>query len=323
MRVLVTGASGMLGRSVAELLLERGHEVTTFQRRPSGLECRDVSGDIADAEALHAAAAGNDGIVHLAAKVSPTGTAAEFHGINVDGTANVVAAARRSGIGRLVHVSSPSVAHGGRAEVGAAALPPSPETARNEYSRSKALGERLAIGADGDELRVVAIRPHLVWGPGDTQLVGRIVARARQGRLPLIGNGAALVDSTYVDNAASAIVAALDRVELLGGRALVVTNGEPRTIAELLSSLCVAAGVEPPWRHLPLPVARTLGRGVDAVWARFRLERDPPMTRFLAEQLAMAHWFDQRSTRELLQWEPEVSLDEGLERLAAHFAESE
>ena len=84
---------------------------------------------------------------------------------------------------------------------------------------------------------MVAIRPHLVWGPGDTQLVGRIVERARAGRLPRLGSGAALIDTTYIDNAASALAAALERAEDVHGRAYVVTNGEPRPVAELKAEL--------------------------------------------------------------------------------------
>ena len=145
--------------------------------------------------------------------------------------------------------------------IGAGASPADPVAARGPYARSKAVAELIALAADGRGLAVVAVRPHLVWGPGDTQLVARIVDRARRGRLPLIGSGAALVDTTYVINAVDALVAALDRCVEARGQALVVTNGEPRPVAELITAICRAAGAPPPSRRVPVSVAlaRRLG----------------------------------------------------------------
>jgi len=216
-------------------------------------------------------------------------------------------------------VSSPSVAHTGSSLVGADAGPAEPSRARGDYARTKAAAELLALGADAPDFAVVAVRPHLVWGPGDTQLVGRIVERARAGRLPLLDSGAALIDTLYVDNAATAMVAALERVTDDGvhGNAYVVTNGEPRPVADLLAGICTASGVRPPQWHVPAAVARAAGSVVETVWRVRPGEDEPPMTRFLAEQLSTAHWFDQRRTRQELGWTPSVSIDEGLERLRA------
>jgi nucleoside-diphosphate-sugar epimerase len=321
MRVLVTGASGMLGGAVAALLAGRGDKVRTFQRRPSGLAgVEDARGDVTSAAAVRAAADGMDAVIHLAARVAVTGPWPEFAAANIGGVHNVLGAVRDAGICRLVHVSSPSVAHHGYSLVGTEAGPADPRRARGHYARSKAAGELLALAADQPGLAVVAIRPHLVWGPGDTQLVGRIIARARAGRLAVIGPGSALIDTTYVDNAASAIVAALDHAECAHGEALVVTNGQPRPVAELFASLCAVAGAPPPRRHVPFRLAYAAGAALELAWPLARGDADPPITRFLAEHLATAHWFDQRRTRLLLNWAPEVGLDEGLARLAAWYA---
>jgi nucleoside-diphosphate-sugar epimerase len=253
--------------------------------------------------------------------VHVVGAERDFVRVNIDGTRTVVdAAGREVSVDRFVHVSTPSVAHSGSALVGAGAGAADPLRAQGSYARTKAVAELIAIGANRDDLSVVAIRPHLVWGPGDTQLIGRIVERARSGRLPLVGSGAALIDTTYVDNAVDAIVHALDRAPQVAGEALVVSNGEPRTVAELFGDICRAAGVAPPVRHVPLAVAWTAGAVAEGVWTILRRSDDPPMTRFLATQLATAHWFDQRRTRELLAWSPRISLDEGLRRLAASYA---
>ncbi|ROP48778.1 MULTISPECIES: NAD(P)-dependent oxidoreductase [unclassified Rathayibacter] len=320
MRVLVTGTSGLLGGAVAAGLVAAGHEVRTFQRRPSGVSgVEDVRGSLADAGAVGAAVEGCEGVVHLAAKVSLAGDPADFVRVNVDGTRDLLAAAARAGVRSFVQVSSPSVAHAGASIIGEGAEPADPERARGDYARTKARAELLALAADAPGFAVVAVRPHLVWGPGDTQLVARIVERARTGRLPLLGDGQALIDSTYIDNAASAIVAALGRAEAVPGRAYVVTNGEPRPVAELLAGICRAAGVRPPAWSVPAGVARAAGSLVERVWAVRPGEDEPPMTRFLAEQLSTAHWFDQRATRADLQWTPAVTLDEGLARLAASY----
>jgi nucleoside-diphosphate-sugar epimerase len=319
MRVLVTGASGMLGRATATALGERGDEVTVLQRRPAGLPCREVLGDVADGASVARAVDGQDAVLHLAAKVDVTGRWAEYARANIAGTRTVVEACRRAGVGRLVHVSSPSVAHGGAALVGVGAGTADPARARGHYARSKAVAEHAALAADSASLAVLAIRPHLVWGPGDTQLVGRIVERARTGRLPVIGSGAALIDTTYVDNAADALVAAVDACGPVHGEALVVSNGEPRPVAEVITLLCRAAGAPAPRRRVPYPIAWAAGAAVEGVWTATQRRDTPPLTRFLAEQLATAHWFDQRRTREALGWTPRVSLDEGFARLAATY----
>jgi len=317
-RVLVTGASGMLGGATARALLAAGHDVRTFQRRPSGVPgAQDVRGDLTDPAAVDAAVAGCDAVVHLAAKVTITGPEAEFRRVNVDGTRTLLDAARAAGVRRFVQVSSPSVAHVGRSLVGAPAGPAEPARARDPYARTKAAAELLALDTDAPGFRVLAVRPHIVWGPGDTQLVGRIVDRARAGRLPVLGTGAALIDTTYVDNAADALAAAVVAPDDACGAAYVVSNGEPRPVVELLRDICRACGAPEPWRRVPAPVVRAAGAVLDAAWARLPLPGEPPITRFVAEQLSTAHWFDQRRTREALRWVPRVSLDEGIARLAA------
>ncbi|WP_158369615.1 NAD-dependent epimerase/dehydratase family protein [Cellulosimicrobium cellulans] len=325
MTVLVTGASGLLGGAVARVLAGRGDDVCTLQRRPSGVPgVQDVAGSVTDPAAVAAALDGVDAVVHLAARVSLAGPREEFDAVNIGGTTTLLDAAERAGVRQFVQVSSPSVAHGGSSLVGVGAEPADPAHARGDYARTKAAAELLALDRDrGGEggMAVVAVRPHLVWGPGDTQLVERVLDRAARGRLPLLDQGAALIDTTYVDNAADGIVAALDRAGApeVHGNAYVLTNGEPRTVADLLAGICRAGGVRPPTWRVPAGLARAAGGVVEAAWRLRPGTDEPPMTRFLAEQLSTAHWFDQRATRADLRWTPAVSLDEGFARLAAHY----
>jgi nucleoside-diphosphate-sugar epimerase len=255
--------------------------------------------------------------------VGVVGSAAQFHRANVAGTRTVLEAARVAGVSRFVFTSSPSVAHSGSALAGTGADPADPKRARGHYSKSKAQAELDVLVADAPGFATIAIRPHLIWGPGDTQLVGRIVDRARFGRLALVGGGRALIDTTYVDNAVDAVVAALDHAPAGHGQAFVVSNGEPRTVAELFERICTAGGVEAPTRSVPRSVAWAGGAVAEGLWWLGRRTGDPPMTRFLAGQLATAHWFDQRQVREVLDWSPRVSLDQGFALLAQSAASAD
>lgn len=321
MKITVTGASGLLGSSVARALVTGGHEVTTLQRRPSSVAgAHDVIGSVTDRASVIEALTGAEAVVHLAAKVSMMGDPSDFEAVNIGGTRTLVDAALAAGVQRLVHISSPSVAHTGDSIIGEGAGPASPELARGEYARTKAAGELIALEADSEDFRVLVLRPHLMWGPGDTQLTERVIDRARSGRMPILGSGAPLVDALFVDNAVEAIVAAVGAVDSTHGESLVVTNGQPRPIGELMSRIAVAGGAEVPKLRIPVAPALTAGSAVEKVWGWSEHDDEPPLTRFLAEQLSTAHWFDQRHTQEVLGWKPRVSIEEGLEILAAHYA---
>ncbi len=310
----------MIGRHIVDRLVARGDRVVVLQRRSAGRnDVEEVLGDLADAETARLGATDVEGIIHLAARVGITGPWSAFESANVSGTRHLLDAARLHGVRRFVHVSTPSVAHAGDPLVGATAGLADPLRVRGHYAKSKAIAEQIALEANHGDLAVVAVRPHLVWGPGDTQLVQRVVDRARSGRLALIGSGLALIDTTWVDNAADALIAALDHIDNAAGRALVVSNGQPRTVAEVIERILRAAGVPSRTRHVPSTIATGVGSVVEAVWDRLDRTDDPPMTRFLAEQLSTAHWFDQRETRAALGWSPEVDLDEGFERLARSY----
>lgn len=324
-RVLVTGASGMLGGAVAQLLRDKGHQVRTFQRGASSQATDEIRGSLTDQDVVATAVESMDAVIHLAAKVSFTGHWNEFVATNIDGTANLLAAAKSAGIKDFVFVSSPSVAHFGNSLAGASAGVANPNLARGNYARSKAAAELSALAEDSPEFRVAAIRPHVVWGPGDTQLVERVVDRAKSGRLPLLDSGVALIDTTYIDNAASAIVRGLERMDYAHGRALVVTNGEPRPVGELIAGICKAGGAPAPKLNVPGWLARGAGSVIEKVWlaagSRNLVHDEPPMTRFLAEQLSTAHWFNQRETHEVLDWKPTVSIDEGLAKLTTYYGQ--
>lgn len=314
MRVLVTGATSLLGRTVALNLARRGDAVTCFQRSTSDTGLAEYRGDVRDAVALLDAARDHDAVVHLAALVAPRPRWAEAYAVNVTGTRNAQAAASRCG--RFIHVSTPSVAFAGVAAVGVGTEPPT-YVGRDAYARSKAIAEREVL--ERADVPTVVIRPHLVWGPGDTQLVARVVARSRQHRLFVPDGGRSLVDTTYVDDAADAIVASLDHA-VVGdeacARAWVITGADPRPVGELLLGILRATGRPGSMQSIPAPVAAFAGRFFEAVWPG----DEPPLTHFAARQLSLAHWFDQREVQRVLDWTPRVRVEEGLARLADWFA---
>jgi nucleoside-diphosphate-sugar epimerase len=324
-KVLVTGTGSLLLGGIASELVRRGDDVVCLQRRATTFDghqnAHEVLADICDADAVALAAQGCDAIIHGAARVGVVGSQKDFYDTNVLGTQKVLRAAEKHNIERLVFVSTPSVAHTGESLIGAPAGDAEIGRSRSHYAETKAIAERIVLNARNEHLAVVAIRPHLVWGPGDTQLVGRIVDRAASGRLAVIGTGNALVDSTYIDNAVSAHIAALDALHIgsdCDGKAYVVSNGEPRTVNELIRSMCESAGIPFEPRHLSLALGVRLGSIIERLWPLLR-SSEPPLTRFISEQLGTAHWFDQRAVQQDLRWSPHISLDEGFQRLTQWF----
>ena len=322
MKALVTGGGGFLGGVVVRQLIERGDEVCSFSRGEhpelAQLGVEQFRGDLAEREALLRAAAGCDIIFHVAAKAGIWGRYQEFFQVNVIGTENVLAACRANRIQRLVYTSSPSVVFNGRDCEGSDESLPYPAHFEAPYPRTKAQAEQLILAADSPSLATVSLRPHLIWGPGDNHLVPRIVDKARSGRLRRIGKRPCLVDTVYVDNAARAHLLAADRLfpeSPVAGKAYFISNGEPVPLWEMVNRIIAAAGLPPVTRSISPRLAYVAGTICEALWTTFRLSGEPPMTRFVARELATAHWFDISAARRELGYEPTISLEEGLVRL--------
>lgn len=323
--ILVTGGGGFLGGAIVRQLLARGDRVRSLQRsevpalRALGVDV--VRGDLADAQVVHDAAQDCDAIVHVAAKAGVWGSEDSYFRANVLGTRHVLEACRVHGIARLVYTSTPSVVHAGGDVEGVDETAPIATQFDTAYPRTKAQAEALVLAANGPDLATVALRPHLIWGPDDPQLTARILARARAGRLRLVGGGHKLIDSVYIDNAAHAHLLALDRLRpgaACAGKAYFVTQGEPMPQRALIDGILAAADLPPCTRSVPPGLAYVLGAAMELTWRVLGRQDEPLMTRFLARQLATAHWYDISAARRDLGYQPLLTVAQGLERLREH-----
>jgi len=321
--VLVTGGAGFLGQAVVRRCLARGYRVRVLGRSPmTGELSRQVDflrGDIAERATVDAAVKGCDYVFHVAAKAGVWGPWEEYVRININGTSNVVGACQAQGVRTLVHTSTPSVVFTGEAFRGADESLPYGENWLCPYTETKAIAEEVVLKAASDQLKVCALRPHLIWGPGDNHLFPRVLARARAGKLRIVGDGENQVDVTHVDTAADAHLGALDAL-LAGranGKAYFLSQGEPVKLWEFINRLLVGAGEKPVTRRISQRSAYRLGALLEGVWTLFRLKGEPPMTRFVAVELTKDHWFDVSAAQRDLGLKPAVETWAELGRLAA------
>ncbi len=328
MKAIVTGGGGFLGSAIARQLLARGDAVTILGRgrypTVEALGARGVSWDLATAQpGLEDVFRGADVVFHTAARAGVWGPAAEFRAINVDGTARVLAACQAAGVGRLVYTSSPSCTFdGGHAENATEADCPYPTRFEATYPATKAEAEQLVLGANGPALKTTALRPHLIYGPGDPHLLPRLLDRARKGRLARVGSGQNRVGLTFVENAAAAHVQAADALAGAArnaGKPYFITDAEPVVLWEWIDRFLVGVGVAPVTRRVPLGLARAAGSLLEGIWGLLSLEGEPPMTRFVASQLAMSHFYDLSGARHDFGYSPPLDGDEGFRRTVEAF----
>ncbi|QOW19422.1 NAD-dependent epimerase/dehydratase family protein [Lysobacter ciconiae] len=328
MKILVTGGGGFLGQALCRGLRARGHEVVSFNRGDypalAAMGVQQVRGDLAQRDAVIAAARGCDAVFHNAAKAGAWGPRQAYHDANVLGTRHVLDACRNHGIARLVYTSTPSVTHRATRPVqgGSADDVPYGTGFKAPYASTKLIAEQEVLAANDSALATVALRPRLIWGVGDNQLLPRLVERANAGRLRLVGEGDNLVDTTYIDNAAQAHFDAFEHLAIgatCAGRAYFISNGDPRTMRETINGLLAAVGAPLVEKTLPFRLAYAAGVVCEGLWTALPLRGEPPMTRFLAEQLVTAHWYDMGPARRDFGYRPAIGFDEGLARVRADY----
>ncbi len=322
MRALVTGGGGFLGRHIVFKLLARGDSVRALGRnRYSELEqlgVESVQADIRDRDAVVHACQDADIVFHAAARVGHWGRWSDFYEANLEGTKNIIEGCKAHGVPRLVYTSTPSVVFDGRDMCGVDETCPYPARYISQYAATKAMAERYVINSNGEGgLATVALRPHLVWGPGDRHLIPALLRHARKGGLVMVGDGKNRVDVTYVENAADAHLLAGDRLagdSVVAGQIYFISQGEPVYLWDFVNTLLAALNIPPVHKRISFRTARFTAGILEAMHRSLPLRGEPPITRFLASQMAFSHFFDISRARRDLGYQPRISTSEGLER---------
>jgi len=322
MKVLVTGGGGFLGRAVVEKLAARGHSVRTVSRgdypdlRALGVE--HFRGDLLDRQKIEDAVAGCDVVVHAAAKPGEWGKYQDFYDANVTGTDYVIDACRKCGVQKLVFTSSPTAVLSGKPQEGIDESEPYPQKYYSPYAETKAISEQHVMAANDATLATVSLRPRLVWGARDPNILPRITEMQRQGRLRIIGTGEQKIDCTYIDNASEAHVLAVDKIAIgspIAGKVYFISNGEPIAVKDFINKIMDAYGLPPVTAHVPFGVVYNVGAMCESLYRSVGAKNTPPMTRMAALAMGIPSWFSIEAARRDLGYNPEVSIETGMKLL--------
>lgn len=331
MKALVTGGGGFLGRVIVEKLLARGDSVRVLGRHiytdlaERGVET--VVTDIRNTRGVRNACKGVDAVFHVASKVGIWGRWEDYYKTNVIGTENVIRACKKHGVKKLIYTSTPSVVFGGGDLENADESSPYPTRYNCHYSASKAEAEKRVLAQNGQSgLLTVSLRPHLIWGPGDTNLIPRLLAKAKSGRLAQVGDGKNVVDIVYVDNAADAHLLAADRLENgspVCGQAYFITQSEPVALWDWINHVLKNLGAPEVKKTISYKTAYFMGMVFETAYFLSGKNNEPPMTRFLASQLAKSHYFKIDKARDELGYTPRIDHAEGLKRLFEYYRQED
>ncbi len=320
LKILVTGGGGFLGGAITERLVNRDRRIRSFSRsfypKLEAMGIEQVQGDIADQDAVVLACKGVDLVFHTAAKPPPWGDYADYYKTNVTGTQNVIDACLRQNVSRLIYTSTPSVIFNETDLEGVDESIPYPSRYNAFYPKTKALAEQRILNIDDPRLGTIILRPHQIWGPGDSHFVPRLIERAK--KLRQIGNGKNLVDTTYIDNAADAHILAADKLKEkpdLSGNIYFISQGEPIPAWDMINAILEAAEFEPITGTVSYRTAWTIGAVLEFFYRTLRIQKEPLLTRFLVYGAAKSHWFDISAAKRDLGYTPTVSIEEGIRRL--------
>ncbi len=322
MKVFVTGGGGFLGLVLVRQLLAENYEVVTYSRKAyKELDQPGIThfqGDLSDLTALTSTMTGCEAVFHTAARVGIWGDYQDFYNANVVGTQNVLNACKELQIKYLVFTSSPSVVYEDKAEGSDESLP-YPDKYDAYYPQTKAMAEQAVLGANSASITTCALRPHLIWGPGDVHFIPRLFEKRRKGKLRLLGRGEHLVDTIYVDNAARAHVQAfhamLEEPDAVGGKAYFLSQDQPISICDFMNRLLNTGDLPPVDKTINTRLALFAGWLLQSVYKLFHIKSEPQVTLFVAKQLSSPHWYDISAAKRDFGYSPEVSIDEGMKRL--------
>ncbi len=311
-------------------LVKEGHDVASFSRNSYSqhieLGVKSFTGDISNPAHIFTACKDIEAVFHTAAKVGFWGTYADFYKTNVSGTENLINSCISNGVGRLIFTSSASVVFDGTHLEGINESVNYPLVAASNYTATKAIAEQMVLQANSGFLRTISLRPHLVWGPGDTQLIPKMIQRAESGKLRRPGKRDYFIDTTYIDNLIDAQLLALDKMELdkaICGKPFFITDGKPVKSWDFINSILMTAGVDPIKKTFPKAFALAVAWIIEKTNQLLKSNKDPFISRFLIHELCTHHWFDISAARSLLGYQPAIGFNEGIRRLKQEFCSVE
>ena len=327
MKILVTGGGGFLGEHLIEALLKLDHQVISFSRsfypKLEQLGVQQRQGNISHFDDVNKAMLGTDACFHVASKVAMWGKWDDFYQTNVIGTQNIIKACKSNNVKHLIYTSSPSVVFGDNSLAGVNEEAPYPKKAYGRYGHSKAIAEKLALEANGSHLNVISLRPHLIYGPGDSNLIPGLIDAAKKSKLRIIGDGQNSVDVLYIANAVDAHICALEAMknnkQEAFGKAYFIGQG-PVKLWDFINQALNKLDMKPVNKKMNFQLAYFIGFLVEMIYTLFGIQNEkPPMTRFVALQLAKDHYFDHTRALKLLGWTAKVTVDEGIEKACQHY----
>lgn len=322
MKIAITGAKGFLGGAVLKKALSKGYDVRIIIRsktdRLAHPSAEVFNTDLADRDGVIAALEGCDGVIHCAAHSGIWGEYDRYYRDNVLATENIIHSAYVNGIKKIVYTSSPSVVFDMEDQNGIDESAPYPEKYHSYYPETKAIAEKQILEANCSTLATVVLRPHIIWGPGDTQMVPRIIKKAKKHHPIMIGNGDNIIDTVFIDNAAKAHITAYEALEIgskIAGKIYFITNGEPMKYRDVMNGILKAANLPPLKKGVSKPIAYMIGCLLEWFHTITKNQNEPQMTRFLAKELSCSHWFKIDAAINELGYRPDVSMEEGFKLL--------
>jgi nucleoside-diphosphate-sugar epimerase len=323
MKILVTGGGGFLGKAIIKQLLEKGHDVYSFSRsaypelEEMGVTCR--RGDLSKYEDVRAALEGMEAVFHVAALAGVWGAYEDYYNTNFVGTKNIVDAAKELGVTKIVHTSSPSTILDNDKLSGVGEEIPYPKKFSNHYAKTKAMAEQYVLKNHEDgKLHTVALRPHLIWGPGDPHIFPRIFEKRKKNLLKIVGDGKNQVDIIYVDNAARGHIQAFEKLGAnspVGGKVYFLGQNEPVYLWDFINEVLKRGGMQPVHKKVPFKVVYAVGFILEVIYRTFGIKAEPPMTRFVCNQMGKDHYFSHKAAKDDFGYDAPITTQEGLDRV--------
>jgi len=329
MKILVTGGGGFIVSALVRELVRQGYKVSTFSRNlypwHKELGVRIFQGDLTNPEDIESACKGIDVVFHVAAKAGAWGPYSDFENVNASGTRNVISSCKINKVRKLIFTSSASVIFSGTDLINADESAGYPQKPLSAYTATKAIAEQLVLEANSEDLKTIALRPHVVWGPGDNKIISGILNRARSGKLGRIGKTEFLSDTTYIENYVDAMLLSMkvmDQNPDICGKPYFITNGEPVRIWEFINSILISAGLSPVKKVIPKPLAKILAILFENIYLILGRDSEPPLTSFIVRELCSHHWFNITEAKEKLGYSPRFSHEEGMKLLKLYISEN-